>query len=122
MINEPFLLFHDEISIGATPRSGVLTCAAGSNISVWRNVAAVVIDSNSSIYQTVFVASDQQRLYRVSGVEIPIDSFYNGLWSCIQEDQTEFFFIGIYHRAARGNEGKNIHTKSECWGHNMDMR
>ncbi len=79
---QPFLLYHDEISVGATATSGVLTCMADSSNPIWRNVAAAELNSSSSPLQSTSSGPGIQRLSR-TGASIPNDDQYNGLWSCV---------------------------------------
>ncbi len=49
VVPQPFLLYHDEISLGTTATSGVLTCMAESSNPVWRNVRPAEVTSSSSL-------------------------------------------------------------------------
>ncbi len=104
VITEPFLLYHDEISLGTTATSGNLTCMVESSIPVWRDVSASPVDTSSSPLQST-TSGLMSRLSR-TGAPIPNDPKYNGLWSCIQADRNAFGYIGIYNRG----EGKLTYT------------
>ena len=93
---EPFLLYHEEISLGDTATSGNLTCIVESSSPVWRDVRPTDLTSSSSPYQSTTSGSGI-RLSR-TGAPIPNDTQHNGLWSCIQQDQGEYGFVGIYNR------------------------
>ncbi len=95
VVTVPYLLYHDEISIGATSTSGVLTCKVESSTPVWRDVSAAPVDTSSLLESTT--SGLMSRLSR-TGDQIPNDPKYNGLWSCIQADRTAFVYIGIYNR------------------------
>ncbi len=101
VLTPPFLLYHDDISIGTTATSGNLTCMVGSSTPVWRDVSINPQDISSSPLQST-TSGLMSRLSR-TGDPIPNDPRYNGLWSCIQADRTAFGFIGIYNR------GKGTH-------------
>ena len=101
----PFLLYHDEISLGATFTSGNLTCMVESSTPVWRNVGAFQLDTSSPLQSTT--SGLMSRLSR-TGAPIPNDTKHNGMWSCIQEDRNAFGYIGIYNRG----EGKLTYTSS----------
>ncbi len=66
------------------------------------------LDTSSSPLQST-TSGLMSRLSR-TGDPIPNDPEYNGLWSCIQEDQTAFGYIGIYNRG----EGKLTCTLNKC--------
>ena len=104
VLPEPNLLFHDEISVGTSSTSGVLTCTIPSVTPLWRSVDVVSISSTTSPYQSTTSGSGL-RLYR-TGASIPNENRYNGLFSCIPEDEGQFGFIGIYNRGG----GKLIFT------------
>ncbi len=94
-MTEPFLLYHDEISMSATTTSGNLTCKVESSTPVWRDLSVVQVGTSSPL-QSTSLGLMSSRLSR-TGDPIP-----NGMWNCIQSDRTEFGFIGIYNRG----EGK----------------
>ncbi len=95
MITVPYLLYHDEISVGTTNTSGNLTCMVGSSTPVWRDVSSSPVDTSSPLESTT--SGLMSRLSR-TGAPIPNDPEYNGLWSCVQTDQIAFGYIGIYNR------------------------
>ena len=95
VVTLPYLLYHDEISIGTTATSGVLTCIVGSNTSVWRDVSASPVNTSSPLQSTT--SGLMSRLFRTNN-PIPNVAQYNGLWSCIQADRKAFGYIGIYNR------------------------
>ncbi len=101
VVTEPFLLYHDEISIGTNATSGVLTCMTESSSPRWRDVHPMALGSSSSPLQSTPSGSGLQ-LSR-TGDPIPNDSHHNGLWSCRQLDRGAYGFIGIYNRGG----GKN---------------
>ncbi len=90
-MTEPFLLYHDEISIGTNATSGVLTCMVGSSTPVWRNVVPAELSSSSSPLRST-PSGPGIRLSRTVAF-IPNDNQNNGLWSCIQLDGGAFGFI-----------------------------
>ena len=100
VVTEPYLLYHDEISMSATVASGNLTCMVESSMPVWRDVSASQVDASSPLQSTT--SGLMSRLSR-TGDPVP-----NGMWSCIQADRTAFGFIGIYNRG----EGKLTYTFS----------
>ncbi len=101
VLTPPFLLYHDDISIGTTATSGNLTCTVGSSTPVWRDVSVSSVDTSSPLQSAT--SGLMSRLSR-TGAPIPNDALsYNGLWSCIQADRTAFGYIGIYNR------GKGTH-------------
>ncbi len=104
VVPQPFLLYHDEISLGATATSEVLTCMAESSNPVWRNVRTVEVTSSSSLFQSTSSGPGIQRLSRTDST-ISNDDQYNGIWSCVVNG-IGFFYMGIYNR--RG--GKKIHS------------
>ena len=104
MITGLYLLYHDEISIGTTNTSGNLTCTVGSNTPIWRDVSVSRLDTSSSPLQST-TSGLMSRLSR-TGDPIPNDPKYNGVWSCREQDQNTFGFIGIYNRG----EGKLTYT------------
>ncbi len=108
VVTEPYLLYHDEISMGATATSGVLTCVVESTTPIWRDVSAIPLDTSSSPLQST-TSGLMSRLSRTVAT-IPNDLEYNGLWSCIQADRTAFGYIGIYNRG----EGKLTYTLNKC--------
>ncbi len=101
VVSEPFLLYHDEISVGTSATSGNLTCTIESSSPVWRDVGPTDLTSSSSPYQST-PSGPGIRLSR-TGAPIPNDTQHNGLWSCVQQDQGDYGFIGIYDR----DGGKN---------------
>ncbi len=86
--SEPFLLYHDEISIKTSYTSGNLTCTIEANSPVWRDVGPTDPTSSSSPYQSTPSGSGI-RLSRTDA-PIPNDNQHNGLWSCIQQDRSEW--------------------------------
>ncbi len=52
VVSQPFLLYHDEISIGTNATSGVLTCMDESSSPIWRNVVPAELNSSSSTLQS----------------------------------------------------------------------
>ena len=106
VLPEPNLLFQDEISVGISATSGVLTCTVQSSTPLWRNVHgdSTSISSTTSPYRST-PSSSGLLLYR-TGDPIPNNNEYNGLFHCIQEDRGAFGFIGIYTRGG----GKLIYT------------
>ncbi len=105
VVTEPFLLYHDEISVGTTSTSGVLTCMTESNTPIWRNVHRTELSSSSSPLKSTRTGPEIRRLSR-TGDPIPNDDEYNGLWSCKQQGKKTRDFIAIYNRG----EGKNVYT------------
>ncbi len=105
VVTEPFLLYHDEISLGTTATSGSLTCTVRNNAAVWRDVYIVQVSQDSSPLQST--SGLTSRLSR-TGALIPNDAQYNGVWSCRDRDVNAFGFIGIYDRG----EGKLTYTFS----------
>ncbi len=105
-VTVPYLLYHDEISIGTTTTSGNLTCTVRNNAAVWRDVyvSQVPQDSSPLVTETSRLIS---RLSR-TGSPIPNDPKYNGVWSCRDQDVNAYGFIGIYNRG----EGKLTYTFS----------
>ena len=101
VVSEPFLLYHDEISVGTSATSGNLTCTIEASSPVWRDVRLTDLTSSSSPYQST-PSGPGIRLSR-TGAPIPNDTQHNGLWSCVQQDQGDYGFIGIYDR----DGGKN---------------
>ncbi len=99
--HEPFLLYHDEISVGTTTTSGVLTCMVGNSTPIWRDVSAAPLNTSSPL-QSMPSGPGILRLSR-TGALIPNDDQYNGLWSCIQQDSEAFGYIGIYNRGNNNN-------------------
>ena len=95
-MTDPFLIYHDEISLGNMAPSGILVCRVESSSPVWRDVAAVGITSSTSPYQST-VSGSEGRLSR-NTTSIPNDDTLNGLWSCVQQDLGAFAFIGIYNQ------------------------
>ncbi len=95
VVTPPYLLYHDEISVGTTATSGVLTCMVESSTPVWRDVSASLVDASSPLQSTT--SGLMSRLSR-TGDPIPNDIKHNGLWSCIQSDRTAFGYIGICNR------------------------
>ena len=110
LVHQPFLLYHDEISVGTTATSGVLTCTADSSTPIWRNVVPAELSSSSSPLQSTPSGPGIQRLSR-TGASIPNEDQYNGIWSCIQHG-VGFFYIGIYNRGG----GKKVYTNSQGAG------
>ena len=107
VVTLPYLLYHDEISMGATATSGVLTCVVESTTPIWRDVSAIPLDTSSSPLQST-TSGLMSRLSR-TGDPIPNDPEYNGLWSCREHGgQNAFGYIGIYNRG----EGKLTYTFS----------
>ena len=104
VVVEPFLLYHEEISLGTTTTSGNLTCIVESSSPVWRDVFPTDLTSSSSPYQSTTSGSGIRLSRR--GASIPNDILNNGLWSCIQQDRRAFGFIGIYNRGG----GKKVAT------------
>ncbi len=115
VVTEPFLLYHDEISVGSTATSGVLTCMAESSTPVWRDVRRTELSSFSSPLKSTPSGPGIQRLSR-TGASIPNDDRYNGIWSC--KKPAARGFIGIYNR----DGGKNNYiyttevTGTNNWG------
>ncbi len=105
VVPQPFLLYHDEISIGTTATSGVLTCMTESSNPVWRNVQPVEVTSSSSPFRSTSSGLGIQRLSRTDS-SIANDDQYNGIWSCILDGIR--LYIGIYNR--RG--GKKTHNNN----------
>ncbi len=107
VVTEPFLLYHDEISLGDTATSGVLTCIIESSSPVWRDVGPTDLTSSSSPYRSTPSGSGIRQLSR-TGASIPNDNQHNGLWSCVEQDRSalNFGFIGIYNRGG----GKKVAT------------
>ncbi len=97
VVAEPFLLYHDEISVGTSATSGVLTCRVESSYPVWRDVGPTNLIS-SSPYRSTYLTSRIRRLSRTGVAPIPNDTQHNGLWSCIEQDRRIYGFIGIYNR------------------------
>ncbi len=87
VVTPPYLLYHDEISVGTTATSGILTCMVEASTPVWRDVSTSLVDASGLM----------SRLSR-TGDPIPNDIMHNGLWSCIQSDRTAFGYVGIYNR------------------------
>ncbi len=79
VVTPPYLLYHEDISIGAATTSGVLTCMVESSTPVWCDVSTSLVDASGLM----------SRLSR-TGDPIPNDIKHNGLWSCIQSDRTAF--------------------------------
>ncbi len=104
VVAEPFLLYHDDISVGTSATSGDLTCTVESSSPVWRDVVRNKLNPSSSTYQSTSSGSGI-RLSRIS-TSIPNDTQHNGLWSCIQKDRRAYGFIGIYNRGG----GKKVAT------------
>ncbi len=106
VVSEPFLLYHDEISLNISATSGNLTCTIIIEASspVWRDVGPTNLTSSSSPYQSTPSGSGI-RLSR-TGAPIPNDNQHNGLWSCVRQDQGDYGFIGIYNR----DGGKKVAT------------
>ncbi len=99
-VTVPFLLYHDEISIGTTTTTtttsgGNLTCTVRNNAAIWRDAFASQVPQGSSPLQST--SGLTSRLSR-TGVPIPNDPQYNGVWSCRDLDVNSFGFIGIYNR------------------------
>ncbi len=108
VVFQPFLLYHDEISVGTTATSGNLTCMAESSTPIWRNVVPAELSSSSSPLRSTPLQSTPsgpgiQRLSR-TGASIPNDDQYNGIWSCVVHG-VGFFYMGIYNRGG----GKKIY-------------
>ncbi len=97
VITPPFLLYHDEISVGTNATSGILTCMVGNNTPIWRDVSTSPLKNTSSPLQSTPSGSGLQRLSR-TGASIPNDRQHNGLWSRIQQYRSVFSFIGIYNQ------------------------
>ncbi len=94
VITPPFLLYHDDISVGTTATSGVLTCMIESNTPIWRDVQPAELSSSSPLQSTPS-GPGTQRLSR-TGASIPNDDQYNGLWSCVLHGVI-YIYIGIYN-------------------------
>ncbi len=109
VVFQPFLLYHDEISIGTNATSGVLTCMAESSSPIWRNVVPAELNSSSSPLQSTPSGPGIQRL-SCTGASIPNEDQYNGIWSCILHG-VGYYFMGIYNRGG----GKKIYTNSQEW-------
>ncbi len=109
VVSEPFLLYHDEISLNTSATSGNLTCTIDASSPVWRDVGPTDLTSSSSPYQSTPSGSGI-RLSRTDDL-IPNDIQHNGLWSCVQQDQGEFGYIGIYDRGG----GKKVATHFSRW-------
>ncbi len=107
VITEPFLLYHDEISIGTTATSGVLTCMVESSTPVWRNAGRTVLNSSSSPLRSTPSGPGIQRLSR-TGTSIHNEDQYNGLWSCMQKDPRSYDYLGIYNREGGKKSYTNI--------------
>ncbi len=107
MITVPYLLYHDEISVGTTNTSGNLTCMVGSNTPIWRDVSVAPVYTSSPLQSET--SGLMSRLSR-TGAIIPNDDRYNGVWSCRDRDVNAFGFIGIYNRG----EGKLTCTLNKC--------
>ncbi len=104
-VTVPYLLYHDEISVGTTTTSGSLTCTVRNNAAIWRDVSlSRVLQDSSPLQSTSGLTS---RLSR-TGAPIPNDAQYNGEWSCRDQDVNAFGFIGIYNRGG----GKLTYTFS----------
>ncbi len=104
VVNEPYLLYAEEISVGTAFRQGIITCQVrGTNpTEVWRDVRALPITAGSRpLRATPFGAE-----LRLSHFSVTLPSDNVGLWSYISEDRGVFGFIGIYHRG----QGKKIST------------
>ncbi len=95
VVPQPFLLYHDEISIGTTATSGVLTCMTESSNPVWRNVQSVEVTPSSSPFRSTSSGLGIQRLSRTDS-SIANDDQYNGIWSCLLDGIR--LYIGIYNR------------------------
>ncbi len=52
VVAEPFLLYHDEISVGTSATSGKLTCTVESSSPVWRDVVRNKLNPSSSTHTT----------------------------------------------------------------------
>ena len=103
VVTVPYLLYHDEISIGTTATSGVLTCMTESSNPIWRDVSAIPLDTSSSPLQST-TSGLMSRPSR-TGDPIPNDP-NDGVWSCREQNVNAFGFIGIYNRG----EGKPTYT------------
>ncbi len=104
VVSEPFLLYHDEISLNTSATSGNLTCTIEASSPVWRDVGPTDLTSSSSPYQST-PSGSWMRLSRI-GAPIPNDTQHHGLWSCIRQDQGDIGLIGIYDRGG----GKKVAT------------
>ena len=69
-MTQPFLFYHDEISVGTNATSGVLTCMVESSIPVWRDVSASPVDTSSPLQS--ITSGLMSRLSR-TGAIIPND-------------------------------------------------
>ncbi len=104
-VTVPYLLYHDEISLGTTTTSGSLTCTVRNNAAIWRDVSTAQVSQGSSPLQST--SGLTSRLSR-TGALIPNDAQYNGEWSCRDEGVNAFGLIGIYNRGG----GKLTYTFS----------
>ncbi len=104
VVSEPFLLYHDEISVGTSATSGNLTCIIEASSPVWRDVDSTDLTSSSSPYQST-PSGSWMRLSRTDNL-IPNDTQHNWLWSCVRQDQGDIGYIGIYKRGG----GKKVAT------------
>ncbi len=53
VVTQPYLLYHDEISMSATVAPGNLTCIVESGMPVWRDVSASQVDASSPLQYQV---------------------------------------------------------------------
>ena len=80
VVTQPFLLYHDEISVGTNATSGgVLTCITESSTPVWRNVVPAELSSSSSPLRSTPSGPGIQ-LSR-TGASIPNDNQHNVVYS-----------------------------------------
>ncbi len=105
VVTVPYLLYHDEISLGTTTTSGSLTCTVRNNAAVWRDVSAAQVPQGSSPLEST--SGLTSRLSR-TGDPIPNVERYNGEWSCRDQGVNAFGHIGIYNRGG----GKLTYTFS----------
>ncbi len=100
VVTQPYLLYHDEISMSATVASGNFTCVVESGTPVWRDVSAAVVGASSPLQPTT--SGLMSRLSR-TGDPVP-----NGMWNCRDEVVNANGYVGIYDRG----EGKLTYTFS----------